>query len=298
MLFDPSHREYERALAAVRTAATDVGFMTIYNTGISRGEVEHLLSVYRTFFLLADDVKSAVDMSKTRSNRGWGRSGAEQVSPHSNPDYKQVFDCGPQLEADDPLTSLTYYAPNLWPEQPRQFRECVSGYYEHACRVALKILSAVSVSLGESPDHFSQAFEKPMALLRGNYYPTRPASATDKDAGIAEHTDYGCLTLLATDGTPGLEVKLRDGRWQSVCVPPGEFVINFGEMLQSWTDGRIVATPHRVLGELHERLSAPLFFNPRHDVNVAPGGGRSEVILAGDHLSKRYNETYLHKMTK
>ena len=53
-----------------------------------------------------------------------------------------------------------------------------------------------------------------MALLRGNYYPSRPDWAGAKDFGIATHTDYGCLTLLATDGSPGLEVRKRGGGWR------------------------------------------------------------------------------------
>ncbi len=296
-LFDPNHEQYEASLSAVRTAATDIGFMTIYNTSINADQVNGLLAMYREFFALPDDIKATVDMANTRSNRGWGRSGAEQVSGDANPDYKQVFDCGMELPATDPLTKLTYYAPNLWPVAPQDFQACVQSYYQHACTVALDLLCAISVSLNQDPDYFKTAFDKPMALLRGNYYPVRPADATDKDAGIAEHTDYGCLTLLATDGTPGLEVKMRDGSWQPVCVPPGEFVVNFGEMLQTWSAGRVVATPHRVLGDKHERLSAPLFFNPRHDVNVAPDNAGSKVILAGDHLRKRYDETYLHQKT-
>ena len=266
----------------------------MYNTDISREQVENLLAKYREFFMQPDEIKGVVDMAKTNSNRGWGASGAEQVSATANPDYKQVFDCGPELDANDSLLQLTYYAPNLWPKLPEQFREQVMSYYQQAVGVALKLLSAIAVSLGENAEYFDKAFDKPMALMRGNYYPERPADATDKDAGIAEHTDYGCLTLLATDGKPGLEVKMRDGSWQSVCVPPGEFIINFGEMLEFWTGGKVVATPHRVIGDKTERLSVPLFFNPRHDVNVAPAES-GKVILAGDHLSKRYDETYLHR---
>jgi len=293
VLFDPDHVDYPATIASVRTAATEVGFMTVYNTDISSQQVENLLSMYQRFFLLPESSKSMVDMANTKSNRGWGKSGAEQVSVDANPDYKQVYDCGSELAANDPLAKLTYYAPNLWPEQPAGFRKTVVDYYQQACAVSLKLLSAIAVSLGENPDYFAKAFDKPMALMRGNYYPVRPSGATEDDFGIAEHTDYGCLTLLATDGTSGLEAKMRDGSWQPVCVPPGEFVINFGEMLEFWSGGKVIATPHRVPGSNHERLSVPLFFNPRHDVNVAPEGSK-QSILAGDHLSKRYNETYLH----
>jgi isopenicillin N synthase-like dioxygenase len=48
-----------------------------------------------------------------------------------------------------------------------------------------------------------------------------------------------------------------------------------------------------VRGGTEERLSIPLFFNPSYDTNVAAPNSE-QVILAGDHLSKRFNETYLH----
>ena len=65
-------------------------------------------------------------------------------------------------------------------------------------------------------------------------------------------------------------------------------------MLEHWTAGRVVATPHRVVGGAHERLSVPLFFNPRHDADIAPPGS-PEPRLAGDHLARRYDETYVHR---
>jgi isopenicillin N synthase-like dioxygenase len=77
----------------------------------------------------------------------------------------------------------------------------------------------------------------------------------------------------------------------------GEFVINFGEMLEMWTERRVIATPHRVKGTDAERISIPLFFNPNHDANVAPVGS-GQVILAGDHLQRRFNETYVHLQKK
>jgi isopenicillin N synthase-like dioxygenase len=64
-------------------------------------------------------------------------------------------------------------------------------------------------------------------------------------------------------------------------------------MLQIWTEGRVRATPHRVRGSNEERISVPLFFNPNYDTNVAPMGA-DHVVLAGDHLTKRFNETYVH----
>ena len=101
---------------------------------------------------------------------------------------------------------------------------------------------------------------------------------------------------MATDGVSGLEAQTRDGDWVCVQAQPGEFIINFGEMLQMWTDGAVRATPHRVRGTHQERISVPLFFNPNYNTNVAPMGS-ADMKCAGDHLTKRFEETYLHLMT-
>lgn len=284
-------------LADVRRGAEDIGFLTLHNTPITQAEIAEVLAAYRDFFALPDVAKEAVNMARTGSNRGWGAPGSEQVDPEANPDYKQVFDCGYELPVGDPFAAqnLAVYAPNLWPVELPLFRRTIRRYYGRALDVSRDLLAGLAEAIGEDSTFFADKFDRPMALLRGNYYPARPGWAGDKDFGIARHTDYGCLTLLATDGTPGLEVETRDGAWLAVTAPVGEFVINFGEMLEMWTGGKVRATPHRVVGTASERLSVPLFFNPRWDTDVAPKSA-SEPILAGPHLTKRFEETYVHLM--
>lgn len=278
-------------IAALRSGAREVGFLTVTNTALNADDVRAVIAAYRDFFHQPPAVKQAVDMARTGSNRGWGAPLSEQVDPTANPDYKEVFDCGFELPAGDPFAALPVYAPNLWLDLPG-FRAVVQGYYRAACGVAMDMLRCIAGAIGEDPAYFDDKFDRPMALLRGNFYPARPDWAGDKDFGIAAHTDYGCLTLLAADGVPGLEVQDRDGGWLAVNAQPGDFVINFGEMLEMWTEGRVRATLHRVRGTSEERISVPLFFNPNHDANVAPAG--APPIMAGDHLARRFNETYLH----
>lgn len=285
------------ALAATKQGAEEVGFLTLHNTTLSAADVQDTIAAYRAFFNGNAATKQAVNMNVTGSNRGWGGAGSEQVDPNANPDYKEVFDCGVELSKDDPFARLPVYAPNQWPSAPPAFQATVEHYFTKARAISLELLQGISAAIGADPNFFADKFTKPMALLRGNYYPERPTWAGEKDFGIAAHTDYGCLTLLATDGQPGLEVQLRDGTWVSVQAAPGTFIINFGEMLEMWTanlpdGGQIRATPHRVIGGAQERISIPLFFNPAFDTNVAPIG--AAPITAGDHLSKRYQETYTH----
>ena len=275
----------------MRGAATGVGFATVHNTVLSAARVREVIAVYRAFFHSETAHKRKLNMAQTGSNRGWGAAGSEQVDPNANPDYKQFFDLGFQLPAGHPLSGKIFYAPNLWPDDP-EFKAVITSYYDDALEISKMLLSAIAAALGMDGERFEGAFDTPMALLRGNFYPARPDWAGAKDFGIATHTDYGCLTLLATDGSPGLEVRKRGGGWIPLSAPPGEFVINFGEMLEFWTQGRVKATPHRVVGGMAERISVPMFFNPTYDTNVAPPG--APEILAGDHLSERFRQTYLH----
>ncbi len=281
-----------RALTDTRRGAEEVGFLTLHNTALPKAGVERAIASYRAFFKGDAGNKAQVNMNTTGSNRGWGGPGSEQVDPEANPDYKEVFDCGVELPPGDPFARLPVYAPNQWPGQPEGFQQVIEGYFAQARAVSLDLLQGISAAIGADPTFFADKFAKPMALLRGNYYPERPGWAGDKDFGIAAHTDYGCLTLLATDGQPGLEVQVKDGTWLPVSAEPGTFIINFGEMLEMWTGGQIRATPHRVIGGAQERISVPLFFNPAYDTNVAPAG--AAPLTAGEHLSKRYTETYTH----
>ncbi len=285
-------------IARLKRAVGEIGFLTVTNTGLTADRVNRVLDAYRQFFRLPEAQKRPVDMARTGANRGWGAPRSEQVDPDANPDFKEVFDCGYELPPDHPMAArrLSVYAPNQWPSTPPNFRAEIESYYRDAVAVGRQVLTCIAAALDAGADSFATAFDPPMALLRGNYYPARPDWAGDKDFGIAAHTDYGCLTLLAMDGTPGLSVQMPDGGWRGVQAAPGSFVINFGEMLEMWTGGQVKATLHRVVGSSDERISVPLFLNPSYDTDVAPPGS-DRAMLAGEHLTRRFGETYLHLRT-
>ena len=68
----------------------------------------------------------------------------------------------------------------------------------------------------------------PAAVL---HYPAAPP-LEDGSAPVfsTPHTDYGAITLLATDGVPGLELLL-DGSWAHVSAPPEGVIVQLGDML-------------------------------------------------------------------
>ena len=123
--------------------------------------------------------------------------------------------------------------------------------------------------------------------------PARSAPAT--------HTDYGNITLLATDGVGGLEVRTRAGDWLAAPSIAGAFVVNIGDCLMRWTNDVYVSTPHRVVSRgVGERYSIAFFLDPnpfatsrRSRPASRPASPKYPPILAHDYLRSRFEATYL-----
>ena len=102
----------------------------VTGTQMNAHDFTEVIESYRRFFSHGDAQKQVVSMVRTGSNRGWGPSKSEQVNPKANPDYKEVFDCGLELPAHDPMAELSVYAANRWPDQPVDFAPKVQIYFK------------------------------------------------------------------------------------------------------------------------------------------------------------------------
>jgi isopenicillin N synthase-like dioxygenase len=292
VLCDSNHINNKSELKRLNAAVSNYGFLIIKKYPINIKNINNVFSIYKDFFKLKYEEKNKINMSNTLSNRGWGGPKAEQVNTNYNPDYKEIFDCGPEIKIKHQFEELTYYSKNIWPKQIPLFEKIVMSFYKSCSEIAISILQQIEISLQYSNNYFADKFNLPMALLRCNYYPPRPLKLSKKDFGIAPHTDYGCLTLLFTDGTPGLEIELPSKKWEKVTAQKDEIIVNFGDMLEIWSNKKIKATSHRVIGTNKERFSIPFFFNPQYDTIIS----EQTKIIAGEYLSERYNSTYIHKM--
>ena len=288
---DRKNELYKSELSKFKYAVSNYGFLLLKNTPITKGIKKNIFKTYREFFKLPHVYKNKVNMANTLSNRGWGAPLVEQVNKNYNPDYKEIFDCGTEKDQNVSFSELTYYSKNLWPEELPNFKKEITGYFEICTEIAMNLLSFIEVSLEISNNFFRDKFENPMSLLRCNYYPPRKSNLSNKDYGVAPHTDYGCLTLLVTDDNPGLEIKNPFNKWELVIPEPEDIVVNFGDMIEMWSKNKIKATSHKVFGNRKERFSIPFFFNPQFDTIISEENG----IVAGEYLSSIYNSTYLHK---
>jgi isopenicillin N synthase-like dioxygenase len=254
-------------------ACRDTGFFLLTGHGVPPELLADLDAAARSFFALPEATKAAVAMTQGgRAWRGWFPEGGELTS--GRVDHKEGIYFGRELPAEDPRVAagLPLHGPNLFPEAPADLRDLVLTWIDEMTRVGHGLARAVSLGLGLDAGWIDQHLTyDPTILFRIFRYPARPA--TDPDWGVGEHTDYGLLTILATDGTPGLEVRTSSG-WLAVPHVPGTFVVNIGDMLDRMTGGRYRSTPHRVRHSAGpdggDRLSFPFFFDPAWDAAVAP----------------------------
>ena len=104
------------------------------------------------------------------------------------------------------------------------------------------------------------------------------------------HTDYGALTILKSSGL-GLQVKPDDGNfddqlpWIDVPYLADAFVINLGDLMARWTNGKIYFLSFvRLITELNNLFCFLMLIFADHissrqmDVN-SPSGGSSRRLF-------------------
>ncbi|HET8931514.1 MAG TPA: 2-oxoglutarate and iron-dependent oxygenase domain-containing protein, partial [Acidimicrobiales bacterium] len=254
---------------AIDAACRDVGFFCITGHGISPHRLDNLDSLAREFFARPEDEKAAIAMAKGGTAwRGWFAEGTELTA--GRPDHKEGIYFGSELPGDDPrvVAGLPLHGRNQFPDRPEGLREAVLEWIESMTALGQDVLRGMSIGLGLDADWIGEHLTAdPTVLFRIFTY---PAVVDDSgDWGVAEHTDYGLITVLAHDGTPGLQVRPRGtDEWLDVPGGPDVIVVNLGDMLEAMTGGRYRSTAHRVRRPTPEqvraggRLSFPFFLDP------------------------------------
>lgn len=141
------------------------------------------------------------------------------------------------------------------------FESAVKTYQTSALVVAAAILRTLATSLDLGPDYFVNVLVNPQCRLRFARYSSSSLGPHGSPPLLQRpHTDYGLITLVATDGVAGLEIKPSGSEWVAVDAPPEGLVVQLGDMLARWTDNRCPPTLHRVVGSSKlSRTSIPFF---------------------------------------
>ncbi len=260
----------DRVAEKIDRECRDTGFFRIAGHGIDLRLLDAMDHHARDFFSRPAEEKARVAMATGGSAwRGWFPVGGELTS--GRPDLKEGLYVGlehgpqhPRVRADTPL-----HGANRFPAEPPELGPAILAWLDQMVPLAHALMQGIAAGLGLAPDWFEQnVTSDPTVLFRIFHYP--PDDAGSDAWGVAEHTDYGLLTLLAQDHSGGLQVRSGD-RWIDVPADPGVIVCNIGDMLDRLTEGRYRSTPHRVRNAASTgRLSFPFFFDPSWDAVVTP----------------------------
>jgi isopenicillin N synthase-like dioxygenase len=258
--------------AAIDEACRNVGFFAVTGHGVRPELIPELRAAAAELFARPESEKAAIAMARGGPAwRGWFPLHGELTS--GIPDGKEGLYFGRELPADDPRVraGLPLHGPNQFPVTPAALRPLVLETIDALTEVGRRVLAAMGVGLGLPPDWFARHLTAdPTVLFRVFRYPPDPSGTAHDQWGVREHTDYGLVTVLAHDGTPGLQVHTPEG-WIDATPGPDTFVINVGDMLERLTGGRYRSTPHRVANVSdHDRYSFPLFLDPDWDARVVP----------------------------
>jgi len=281
----------------IQRALQTHGFMYVRNHGIDGLLIENLRQTQRVFFSQSLEQKRQININGY--NRGYLGQGEARMHGAQKHDQKEVFFWGAELADDHPhrLAGLALCGPNQWPEQPASFKQTVLDYTGAIAHLGERLLQAIALALNLPQTFFAPYYDTPMTRGQLIHYP--PTQGEHDDFGVAPHTDFGCITLLLQE-TAGLEVQMRDGSW--IAAPPidNTLVINIGDLIERWTDGRLPSTRHRVRNLTGEaRYSIAIFHDPAADARIDPNDMRSnsnnfEPVAAADYIQGRNKGAFAH----
>jgi isopenicillin N synthase-like dioxygenase len=187
--------------------------------------------------------------------------------------------------------------PNRWPAELPRLRDAMLAYLESIEGLSHRLLRLFALALGLPEETLLANFISPNSRLKLNHYPPQHDPVSENNIGVIPHSDSGCFTILWQDDNGGLEVQNRDGHWVGAAPLAGSFVVNIGNILQYWSNGRFSSTPHRVINRNGlDRYSIPFFVNPDFDTVIRPltdtGNACFEPFAYGRYQVDLWRQTF------
>ncbi|KAK1604514.1 hypothetical protein QYE76_028231 [Lolium multiflorum] len=262
-------------------AAREWGIFQVVNHGVPSEAVAELQRVGREFFDLPQEEKEryALDPASERTE-GYGSTLGRE------PDDKKVWgDFLFNIVAPPAAVNV-----EMWPKDPHGYREANEAYCGHMQRLTRTLLESLSVELGLEQGAMAEALggDDVMFLQKINFYP--PCPQPELALGVTPHTDLCALTVLVPNEVQGLQVS-KDGHWYDVNYVHGALIVNIGDQIEIFSNGRYKAALHRAMVSKEKtRMSWPVFLEPPLEQVVGP-----HHQLVTDETPAKYNaNTFKH----
>jgi isopenicillin N synthase-like dioxygenase len=274
------------AVARLACAAETWGFFKVKNHGVPLQLIQKVMAHMQEFFATPIEKKMRVRADMPRSYQGYtpGTMIVDVDGKHPCWTERLFF-----LRRKEAFLEL---ANRVWPHDVHdQIRQDLLQYLEHMDALSSRLIKLLSQGLGVklASQQFGELHDSSCGNFIGAHYP--PCPRPDLVRGLRSHTDPHSLSILYQE-YPGLQL-LKDGKWLAVKPEAGAFVVNIGDMLQIWSNGRYKSVQHRVaLNTSTSRFSLIFFKNPRdHAVISAP----AEIV--DDEHPRKYKDVSWREYT-
>jgi isopenicillin N synthase-like dioxygenase len=266
-----------RLAEELRQAFTEVGFYFVRNHGVAQQILDDMFEATSRFHDLPLGEKLKIQrnehnigyMPMRGSTTNINALGGAKTRPNLNESIFFKRELAP--DHPDVLAGIRFRGTNQWPTALPEMRQPVLACCDALEALGRSLLPLYALALGQPADFFDKPFADPMYTLRLSHYPQQDPTAPQDEFGIAPHVDTSFMTILAQNKVPGLSLRLPDGEWIDAPAPEGALLVNGGMMLRRWSNGRFLATPHRVINRSgRERYAIPFFMDAAHDAVMTP----------------------------
>ncbi len=295
--YPSGHRTVAEALVE---AGHRSGFFYIKNHGVPADLIARMFDSSRQFHEQPRSYKMRYWCGFSTNHRGYVPFEENGGDFPKRINFNEAFDLSFEAPEDHPdyLAKWRMTGPNVWPDLP-DWQETVSSYYKAVFDLGLTMLDALALGLGLDADDLRQHITCPTSQLRMLRYVPNDMPVQENIVGIDAHSDFECFTILLQGG-PGLQVMNAEDHWIEAPPLPGCFIVNIGDIFETWTGGYLKSTQHRVINSGVERYSFPLFFGLDYHSRVEPLIGfrttesveKYPPIKAGEHLMRMTVSTF------
>ncbi|XP_030521910.1 probable 2-oxoglutarate-dependent dioxygenase SLC1 [Rhodamnia argentea] len=239
-------------ITSIADACKRYGFFQVVNHGVTRGAAEGVMDVGRGFFGMPFEERAkymSADMS-----------GPVRCGTSFNQRKDDVFCWRDFLKLTcQPMPDVLTH----WPASPADLRKVAATYAKETRDLFLVLMEAILEGLhasdtvetkknmkpeeegGEEDDgDIMEKLKNGSQLMVVNYFP--PCPEPDLTLGLPPHSDYGFLTLLLQDEVEGLQIQFQEN-WVTVEPIENGLVVNLGDHLEIFSNGRYKSVLHRVL---------------------------------------------------
>ncbi|EPS27191.1 hypothetical protein PDE_02134 [Penicillium oxalicum 114-2] len=316
------------------------GVAKIVNHGIPEAMITEAFNMSKRFYGLSPEAKAVAKHPEgANPHRGYARLGLERTYGLKNgtddlttrvDDHKvgvlarlrcfnedEVTEYSRQ-ESFDIGTPTDCSNANRWPreEDLPGFRNTMEQFFETCHETMTEIMVMLMQVMGISTEDIVALHSAKAHELRLTHYVAVPAKLIEngKKLRIAEHTDYGTITLLFQDTIGGLEVQNQTTGPEFIPILDASptMIVNIGDSLQRWTNASLKAVVHRVVKPMRQsdddeailpaRYSIAFFGKPNRDASLSPfpaflSDERPCLyphITAGDYNQSRLLHQYNH----